>query len=167
MENGGVEVIYYTEVETLLCPMIVFGDEEGITRLHMIVDDDRRGFVMPKESIRNDELFERARTQLIEYAKGERHHFDLKLNPQGTDFQQKTWRALQDIPYGETRTYKEIARAVGNEKSSRAIGLANNKNPIPVIIPCHRVIGSNGKLTGFAFGLEIKKKMITLENEHK
>lgn len=158
---------YYTEFDTELCPIILFGDEEGITRLHMVVEEDCRELLMPENAIRNDDLFKEAKEQLSEYAKGERKIFELKLNPKGTDFQKKAWRALQEIPYGETRTYKDIATAVGNEKASRAIGLANNKNPIPVIIPCHRVIGSNGKLTGFAFGLEIKQEMITLELDHK
>lgn len=156
--------MYYTEFETDLCKMILFGDKGGITRLHMIVEDDRRGLKIPDDYIRNDAFFEEAKKQLIEYAKGQRKSFDLKLNPKGTDFQKKCWQALCNIPYGETRTYKEIAIAVGNEKASRAVGMANNKNPIPVIIPCHRVIGANGKLTGFAFGLDIKQEMLNLEN---
>lgn len=158
---------YYTKFDTALCPMILLGDEEGITRLHMVVEEGHRDLVLADDAIQNDDLFADAKAQLIEYAKGERHTFDLKLNPQGTEFQKKAWHALQGIPYGETRTYKDIATEIGNEKASRAVGLANNKNPIPVIIPCHRVIGSNGKLTGFAFGLEIKQGMIELEETHK
>jgi methylated-DNA-[protein]-cysteine S-methyltransferase len=155
--------MYYTEFETDLCKMILFGDKGGITRLHMIVEDDRRGLKIPDDYVRNDAFFEEAKKQLIEYAKGQRKSFDLKLNPKGTDFQKKCWAALCNIPYGETRTYKDIAIEVGNEKASRAVGMANNKNPIPVIIPCHRVIGVSGKLTGFAFGLGIKQEMINLE----
>lgn len=158
---------YYTKFDTALCPMILLGDKDGITRLHMVVEEGHRDLVLADDAIQNDDLFADAKAQLIEYAKGERHTFDLKLNPQGTEFQKKTWHALQGIPYGETRTYKDIATEIGNEKASRAVGLANNKNPIPVIIPCHRVIGSNGKLTGFAFGLEIKQEMIEMEETHK
>lgn len=157
--------MYYTEVETDLCKMILFGDKGGITRLHMIVENDRRVLKIPDDYIRNDAFFEKAQKQLIEYAKGQRKTFDLKLNPKGTEFQKKCWQALCAIPYGETRTYKEIAIALGNDKAFRAVGMANNKNPIPVIIPCHRVIGTNGKLTGFAFGFEIKQDLLTLEKE--
>lgn len=156
--------MYYTEIETDLCKMILFGDKGGITRLHMIVEEDMRGLKIPDDYIRNDAFFEEAKKQLIEYAKGQRKTFNLKLNPKGTDFQKKCWQALCNIPYGETRTYKDIAIAVGNEKASRAVGMANNKNPIPVIIPCHRVIGVSGKLTGFAFGLRVKQEMLNLEH---
>lgn len=159
--------MYYTEFDTDLCSIVLIGDEEGIVRLHMVVEDDRRGLNMPENIERNDDLFKRAKQQLIEYAKGQRKRFDLQLNPAGTDFQKKCWQALMAIPYGQTQTYKDIAIAVGNEKASRAVGMANNKNPIPIIIPCHRVIGSNGKLTGFAFGLDIKAKMIALEKGNK
>ncbi|MEG0051463.1 MAG: methylated-DNA--[protein]-cysteine S-methyltransferase [Terrisporobacter sp.] len=101
--------------------------------------------------------------QIKEYIKGKRIKFDLPLEPQGTEFQKKVWQELLKIPYGQTRAYKDIAVAVGNEKASRAIGMANNKNPIPIIIPCHRVIGSNGKLVGYAGGLNIKEKLLNIE----
>ena len=86
--------------------------------------------------------------------------------PQGTDFQKRVWEALIQIPYGETRTYKEIAAAAGNPKASRAVGMANNRNPIPIIIPCHRVIGTNGSLTGYAGGLKVKEYLLKLEREN-
>lgn len=104
--------------------------------------------------------------QLQEYFNGTRKAFDLPLNPKGTDFQKTVWHELQNIPYGQTKCYKDIAIAIGNEKASRAIGLANNKNPIPIIIPCHRVIGKNGKLVGYAGGLDIKEKLLNLEKEN-
>jgi len=101
--------------------------------------------------------------QICEYLKGERKEFDLPLNPSGSDFQQTVWSELLNIPYGETRTYKDIALAIGSENSTRAVGNANNKNPIPIIIPCHRVIGSDGTLTGYVGGLELKQKLLNLE----
>lgn len=101
--------------------------------------------------------------ELDEYLKGVRKDFDLPLEPQGTEFQQKVWKALLEIPYGETRSYKDIAERIGNSKASRAVGLANNRNPISIFIPCHRVIGSNGKLVGYGGGLDIKERLLSLE----
>lgn len=109
------------------------------------------------------ELIKNAAKQLEEYLNGSRKIFDLPLNPQGTEFQRKVWNALCDIPFGETRSYKQVAVTIGNPKASRAIGMANNKNPIMIIIPCHRVIGSNGKLVGYAGGLDIKDKLLSIE----
>lgn len=103
--------------------------------------------------------------QLEEYFGGQRRKFDLPLNPQGTEFQKKVWSALEEIPYGETRSYKEIAVRVGNPAACRAVGMANNRNPIAIIIPCHRVIGSNGDLTGYAGGLDIKRRLLAIESE--
>lgn len=101
--------------------------------------------------------------QVSEYFEGKRTTFDLPLQMTGTDFQKNVWRELCNIPYGETRTYKQIAIAIGNPKAVRAVGLANNKNPISIIVPCHRVIGSNGKLVGYAGGLDIKRWLLQLE----
>ncbi|OOM43349.1 methylated-DNA--protein-cysteine methyltransferase, constitutive [Clostridium beijerinckii] len=113
------------------------------------------------------ELLRKAIKQLEEFFEGERNCFDLPLAPKGTEFQRKVWSALQEIPFGETRSYGEIAKIVGNEKAARAVGLANNKNPIPIIIPCHRVIGANGKLVGYAGGLNIKEKLLKIEKDYK
>jgi methylated-DNA-[protein]-cysteine S-methyltransferase len=101
--------------------------------------------------------------QLKEYFAGRRTEFDLPLAPEGTEFQREVWRRLQEIPYGETISYGELARRVGNPNASRAVGAANGSNPIPIIIPCHRVIGANGKLTGFGGGLPTKKALLALE----
>ena len=101
--------------------------------------------------------------QLEEYFAGKRKRFDLPLNPQGTDFQKSVWKALLDIPYGKTRSYKEIAKATGNPKACRAVGMANNKNPIWIVIPCHRVIGTDGTLTGYGGGLTMKQRLLDLE----
>ena len=108
-------------------------------------------------------LLDAAEAQLREYFAGARRTFDLPLAPHGTAFQQRVWAALRAIPYGETRTYGELAAAIGSPNASRAVGMANHRNPIPIIIPCHRVIGANGTLTGYAGGLEIKRKLLALE----
>ena len=110
-----------------------------------------------------DAPFRQALLQLKEYFKGRRRSFDLPLAPQGTSFQRKVLEALQAIPYGETRSYKDIAAAIGQPKAVRAVGAANAKNPIPIVIPCHRVIGSDGSLTGFGGGLEVKRTLLRLE----
>lgn len=107
--------------------------------------------------------FSEVRHQLDEYFAKKRTSFDLKLNPQGTDFQKQVWKQLQKIGYGKTKYYAEIAEEINSPKAARAIGMANNKNPIPIIIPCHRVIGKNGSLTGFAGGLDVKQKLLSLE----
>mgnify|MGYP000147377367 CR=1 FL=1 len=104
-------------------------------------------------------------TQLNEYFEGERKQFNLKLNPKGTDFQKKVWQELVRIPYGETCTYGDIANAIDSPKAMRAVGLANGKNPLTIVVPCHRVIGANGKLTGYAHGTQRKAGLLTLESD--
>ena len=104
-----------------------------------------------------------AHQQLTEYLKGERKTFDLPLNLKGTDFQKQVWMALCDIPYGETRSYKQIAESIGNPKAVRAVGMANNRNPLLIVVPCHRVIGANGKLVGYGAGIEKKEFLLRLE----
>jgi len=104
--------------------------------------------------------------QLSEYFNQTRKDFDIPTNPQGTEFQLKVWNELQKIPYGETKSYQDIAKNIGNIKACRAIGMANNKNPIAIIIPCHRVIGKNGSLTGYTSGLDIKEKLLMLEKSN-
>lgn len=101
--------------------------------------------------------------QLDEYFAGTRKQFNLPLAPEGTEFQKRTWTALQDIPYGATCSYKDIAESIGCGKGCRAVGLANNRNPIVIVIPCHRVIGSNGKLVGYGGGLQVKEQLLRLE----
>ena len=108
-------------------------------------------------------LIKEAYRQLSEYLIGERKSFDLPFNPRGTKFQRQVWKALFDIPYGETRSYKQIAEAIGNPKAVRAVGMANNRNPLLIVIPCHRVIGANGKLVGYAAGIEMKEYLLKLE----
>ena len=108
-------------------------------------------------------LIKEAYSQLSEYLLGERKSFDLPLNPRGTVFQQQVWKALCDIPYGETRSYKQIAEAIGNPKAVRAVGMANNRNPLLIVVPCHRVIGANGQLVGYGAGIDKKEFLLKLE----
>jgi len=137
----------------------ISANEKGITRIQFALDD--------KEQFNNVEakttLLKEAVRQLSDYFSGIRKEFALLLDLQGTDFQLRIWNTLCDIPYGETRSYKQIAEAIDCPKGYRAVGLANNHNPIPIIIPCHRVIGANGDLTGYAGGMEIKKQLLDLE----
>jgi methylated-DNA-[protein]-cysteine S-methyltransferase len=112
---------------------------------------------------RQHPMLHKVKQQLQEYFAGQRQQFDLPLDFQGTAFQQQVWQALLSIPYGETRSYKEIAVQLGNEKAVRAVGAANGKNPISIIAPCHRVIGSSGALVGFAGGLDKKQILLSLE----
>jgi len=108
-------------------------------------------------------LIKKAAKQFEEYFEGKRKSFILPLSLRGTDFQMKVWGALQNIPYGETTSYGKLAAIIGNPKASRAVGMANNRNPIPIIVPCHRVIGHDGSLTGYAGGLELKQELLELE----
>ncbi|USR72792.1 methylated-DNA--[protein]-cysteine S-methyltransferase [Acinetobacter junii] len=125
-------------------------------------DHKRVRLVKPLEDHQHP-MLQRVKKQLEEYFVGQRQQFDLPLDFQGTDFQQQVWKALLTIPYGETRSYKEIALQIGNEKAVRAVGAANGKNPISIIAPCHRVIGSGGALVGFAGGLDKKQILLSLE----
>lgn len=136
-------------------------NEKGLCELNL-TKMDRNETVPEEETI----LLKRVKCQLLEYFAGERKQFELPLSISGTPFQQKDWQALQKIPYGETRSYGEIARAIGCPNGARAVGMANRNNPIAIIIPCHRVIGTDGKLTGYAGkrnALDIKEYLLRLE----
>lgn len=111
-------------------------------------------------------LTDQAALQIREYLEGKRKTFNLLLHPHGTPFQESVWNALLDIPYGETRSYQEIAAAIGKPKACRAVGMANNRNPISILIPCHRVIGKNGKLVGYGGGLDVKERLLALERQY-
>lgn len=134
--------------------------EEGgyITNIYLQPSDYPCDYV-----ISTSDVIEETIKQLNEYFSGNREFFDLPLNPKGTDFMQSVWRELCNIPYGETTSYKDIATRIGNHKACRAVGMANNKNPIPIIVPCHRVVGSNGKLVGYRGGLDMKLHLLHLE----
>ena len=122
---------------------------------------------MAKNSIQKEtSLIKNTKQQLDEYFAGKRKKFDIPIKLDGTDFQIKVWKELLKIPYGETCSYLDIAKCIGNPKASRAVGMANNKNKIIIIVPCHRVIGSNKKLVGYACGLDVKEKLLELEREY-
>lgn len=135
-------------------------DEKGLRKIEFLGEND-----VTESCEEENVLAIEVKKQLDEYFQGKRKKFNLSLAPYGTPFQLKVWSALQNIPYGETRSYKDIAVQVDNAKGCRAVGMANNKNPIPIIIPCHRVVGANGKLVGYAGGLD--KKIFLLELEQR
>lgn len=136
-------------------------NDEAITNLFF--SDEK----VPKDvSLKETALIREAAAQLKDYLAGKRKAFELPLAMEGTAFQQTVWKALTAIPYGETRSYGQIAESIGNPKACRAVGLANNKNPIAVFVPCHRVIGANGKLVGYAGGLDMKEKLLGMEKQH-
>lgn len=120
-------------------------------------------YPLPQFELGHDKIIDHARRELDQYFAGKLRTFTVQVAPQGTEFQRKVWAALQAIPYGETRSYAQQARAIGAPKATRAVGAANGRNPIPVIIPCHRVIGANGSLTGFGGGMERKQILLELE----
>lgn len=145
--------------QTDIGPVGIAGSDEAISDLFFAKEKKvPEGYVK-----RETPLLKEAVKQLNEYLTGRRKEFDLPLAPNGTEFQKNVWKALLDIPVGETRSYKQVAEAVGNPKACRAVGLANNKNPIAILIPCHRVIGANGKLVGYAGGLNVKERLLQLE----
>jgi len=147
----------YAIVDSPIGDLLLTGEAGVLTGLHF------SPFAIDPEWRHRPESLERAATQLGEYFAGERTGFELDLSPEGTEFQQRVWAMLREIPYGETTTYGTLADALGNPKTVRAVGLANGRNPIAVIIPCHRVIGADGSLTGFGGGLERKRALLDLE----
>jgi methylated-DNA-[protein]-cysteine S-methyltransferase len=151
--------MFYTWMESPVGRLLLATDEAGLRKVLFGGE--------PQASWREDPapLAETVR-QLRAYFAGELRDFDLPLAPEGTPFQLRVWRELRNIPYGQTISYGELARRVGSPKGSRAVGLANGANPISIVVPCHRVIGSNGKLTGYGGGLENKERLLALEREH-
>ena len=150
----------YSEIESPVGRLLLSG-EPGCLRVLSFGGQ-------PKETWREDPTpFQQVIEQLRAYFEGELHEFSVALDPEGTPFQTRVWRELERIPYGETISYGQLAERIGNPKASRAVGLANGSNPIPIIVPCHRVIGSNGKLTGYGGGLPIKEKLLALERRQR
>ena len=151
----------YTRVESPIGELLLVGDGHVLHGLHM--QEGRTAVPVSAEWRRADEPFSDVRGQLSEYFDGERLDFDVPLAMTGTPFQRRVWDALREIPYGETATYGELAQRLGRPSASRVVGLANGRNPIAVIVPCHRVIGSDGSLTGYGGGLERKSFLLQLE----
>jgi len=153
---------YYTYLETPIGTLLLAGCRDH--GLRYVSFQRGKGAKVPESQWqRSDAPFRDAIRQLKEYFRGKRVAFDLKLNPKGTPFQLEVWRALARIPYGTTRSYAQIARRVGRPRAMRAVGLANGRNPLPIIVPCHRVIGSGGQLVGYGGGLPIKQALLQLE----
>lgn len=148
---------YYSVYETAFGQFTIVSNDSSIVAVKF------GRHILPGNIEQRTELTDETAKQLEEYFAGKRRQFDIPFAPQGTEFQKKVWNALCQVPYGETRTYKEIAVMVGNPNASRAVGLANNRNPIPVFIPCHRIIGTNGSLVGYAGGLDMKEKLLQIE----
>ena len=154
----------FTVIDTPLGAMVAAGDTAGLRLLAFAGGDDWQDIV--RDDWQRDDafsLFADVRRQLLEYLAGERQDFDLPLAPEGSEFQQKVWARLQAIPFGETRSYVEIARALEQPGASRAVGTANGRNPIPIIIPCHRVVAADGTLGGYSGGLEMKRRLLEIE----
>lgn len=158
---------YYTRMDSPIESLLLASDGESLTSLFMLTQ--RHGPFFSETWIRDDNAkpFTEARKQLEAYFAGELTEFDLPLNPCGTEFQKQVWQELKTIPYGVTISYGELAKRVGNPNSSRAVGAANGRNPISIIVPCHRVIGSNGKLTGYGGGMERKEWLLAHESKRQ
>jgi methylated-DNA-[protein]-cysteine S-methyltransferase len=167
----GQRVIAWSEMDSPVGPLTLAMTARGIcyidfgagerAQMNLKVWTYRRFHTVRLE--RKDRELEPAALQLKEYFDGNRRQFDLPIDLYGTPFQLRVWRELQSIPFGEVRSYKEVARAIGAPKAVRAVGGANNKNPVPILVPCHRVIGSNGSLVGYGGGLSIKEHLLKLE----
>ncbi len=158
-----MEQYFYKEMESPVGRLKLVGSDKGLAAVLWEDDNPNRIRVrMYTEDITHPVLVE-AERQLKEYFEGKRNSFSLALDAVGTEFQKEVWNALSTIPYGETRSYGDIARQIGKEKAVRAVGAANGRNPISIVVPCHRVIGASGGLTGFAGGLEAKAHLLSME----
>jgi methylated-DNA-[protein]-cysteine S-methyltransferase len=157
-----MSAFFYTRIESPVGSLLLAGDACG---LRLVSFENSKRAELPQSDWKQDKTpFAEVIRQLQAYFGGELKDFDLPLVPEGTEFQLSVWRSLRTIPYGETISYAQLAQRIGNPKAVRAVGLANGSNPIPIIIPCHRVIGSDGSLTGFGGGLPTKKKLLALES---
>jgi methylated-DNA-[protein]-cysteine S-methyltransferase len=156
------QTLKYTSIDSPIGELLLLGDEHALHGLHM--QDGRKPTRIDPSWEPSPVPFADVRRQLSEYFDGERVTFDGELVMAGSAFEQSVWRALREIPYGETVSYGEIARRVGQPSAARAVGVANGRNPIAVIVPCHRVIGADGSLTGYGGGLERKRLLLELES---
>jgi O-6-methylguanine DNA methyltransferase len=166
-----MEKIYYSSFDSpFLKRVFVASTERGVCMVDFLKSEkvflERLREHFPGKIIKDDRKNGEVLSQLRKYLKGKLKRFDCKLDLKGTPFQKKVWSALVKIPYGQTRSYKEIARAIGHPNAFRAVGNANGENSIPLILPCHRVIESNGGLGGFGHGVEIKKQLLDFEKAH-
>jgi methylated-DNA-[protein]-cysteine S-methyltransferase len=160
----GIPLMLYSYVDSPVGRLLLAGSRHALKVVAF--PRGRRARAPETDWERAEEPFRRVKRQLDEYFAGKRRRFELALAPEGTDFQRSVWFALAAIPYGETCTYRAIAERIGQPRAVRAVGAANGANPIPIVIPCHRVIGSDGSLTGFGGGLDAKRYLLDLERSH-
>ncbi len=158
--------MFYKIYDFEIGKLAICEENQKIVMVNIIKTKENADEIIKSSIQKETELIKNAKKQLDEYFAGKRKNFDIPIELNGTDFQIKVWKELLKIPYGETCTYLDIAKRVGNPNASRAVGMANNKNKIMIIVPCHRVIGSNKKLVGYAGGLDIKEKLLKLEKEN-
>jgi methylated-DNA-[protein]-cysteine S-methyltransferase len=151
------DTLKYCIVSSPIGPLRLLSNGKGLVRIEFPGRHESDGVAA------RDGVLDQAARELEEYFAGRRHDFEVAVDAGGTGFQQQVWDALRGIPYGEMRSYRDIADSIGNPRAVRAVGAANGRNPVPIIVPCHRVIGSDGKLTGFAGGLETKRRLLALE----
>lgn len=157
-------VTYYSYYPSLVGDVLLVSDGSA---LRLISFSEGKAARQPEADwMRRNGWFDAVKRQLDAYFTGELTEFDLPLSPQGTEFQRRVWQALTTIPYGETRSYRDIAIQIGQPDAVRAVGAANGQNPLPIVVPCHRVIGADGSLAGFSGGIENKKKLLQLEQAH-
>ena len=165
MEKYG-EKLYFYKIDSIISSIYIVKSLKGL-RMIELIEEDWIKFKEKNNLIEDKNICLDVITQLNEYFEGKRKNFYLKLDIEGTEFRKLVWNELIKIPYGEIKSYSYIAKAIGNEKAVRAIGQANRANPIPIIIPCHRVIGKDGSLTGYGGGLSKKECLLNLEHENK
>ncbi|SDX49814.1 methylated-DNA-[protein]-cysteine S-methyltransferase/epoxyqueuosine reductase [Marininema mesophilum] len=171
MVSEGSRVLAWSEIESPVGPILLTATKKGLCRLDFSSEEQARlgidlwarRWIGSVQIEKNDLALLSFAKQLQEYFKGGNPHFEIPLDLYGTSFQKLVWEQLQTIPYGELRSYKDMAAAMGAPKAVRAVGGANNKNPVSIVVPCHRVIGSNGSLVGYGSGLKIKEFLLTLE----
>jgi len=152
---------YHTIVSSPLGNILLTADDEGLTGINF--QNAKGAKKPPRDSVESKAPFKQAARQLDAYFRGELKDFDLSLSPAGTVFQRSVWKALRRIPYGKTISYGELAKRLGRPTASRAVGAANGRNPLPIVVPCHRVVGSDGRLTGYYGGTHLKEFLLKLE----
>jgi len=167
-----METVYWTSMRTPWGSCFLAASNNGILRVTLPGEKQEHALKaltkLATVSVKNEEipLLIEAKKQVLEYFSGQRKTFDLPIDLRGTDFQKKVWRTLRKIPYGKTQSYQDVAIAIGNSKATRAIGLANHNNPVPLIVPCHRVIGKDGSMVGFGGGISLKQRLLKHETSH-
>lgn len=154
-------MMIYEQFDTPVGVLTIAADQDGLRHIEFPTISHR--VIRADWVLGTDPVLERARRQLLEYFDGSRRDFDLPLRPRGTAFQMRVWQTLAEIPFGRTWSYKQLAQACGNANAMRAVGAANGRNPLPIVLPCHRVIGADGSLTGFGGGIETKAALLRLE----